>query len=104
MVHILANDHSFLADCNMYCPVLRITKDSRKDVRNLSIPFDVSDRYAAFTPKYIILSKEVPVGVISLVNRGDGWKCGGYYFLYGALRKIARIGNQCVYEIEDHFI
>ena len=53
VVHILAADHSFLADCNMYCPVLRITKDSRKGVRDLAIPFDVSDRYAAFTPKYI---------------------------------------------------
>ena len=47
VVHILAADHSFLADCNMYCPVLRITKDSRKGVRDLAIPFDVSDRYAA---------------------------------------------------------
>lgn len=70
VVHILADDHSFLADCNMYCSVLRITKDSRKGVRDLAIPFDVSDRYAAFAPKYI--EELIRIGISDSFNTLGG--------------------------------
>lgn len=72
VVHILADDHSFLAYCNMYCPVLRITKDSRKGVRDLAISFDVSDRYAVFTPKYI--EELIRIGISDNFNTlGGDW-------------------------------
>ena len=52
-VHIIADDHSFIASCNLYCPVLRISKNGSRGSRDLPIPFDISERYLNFTPQYI---------------------------------------------------
>ncbi|MCI9337005.1 MAG: hypothetical protein HFH93_05600 [Lachnospiraceae bacterium] len=52
-VRIIADDHSFEAECNLYCPVLRIMKDNSKGRRSISIPCELSHRYLSFTPQYI---------------------------------------------------
>lgn len=58
---IIADDHSFEAECNLYCPVLRIAKDSDKGRRSISIPFELSDKYLSFTPQYI--SELIRIGI-----------------------------------------
>lgn len=50
---IIADDHSFEAECSLYCPVLRIAKDNDKGRRSISIPCELSDKYFSFTPQYI---------------------------------------------------
>lgn len=52
-VHIIADDHSFIANCNLYCPRLEIIKDNQKGRRQISVPCSVSDKYFSFTPQYI---------------------------------------------------
>lgn len=51
--HIIADDHSFIARCNSYCPSLNVIKDNHNGIRHISVPFELSDQYANFTPKYI---------------------------------------------------
>ena len=58
---IIADDHSFEAECNLYCPVLRIAKDSDKGRRSISIPCELSDKYLSFTPQYI--SELIQIGI-----------------------------------------
>lgn len=50
---IIADDHSFEAECSLYCPILRIGKDTHKGKRTIAIPSAVSDLYLNFTPQYI---------------------------------------------------
>ena len=54
--HIIADDHSFIANCLLYCPVLRIEKGGLKDSAGwLSVPVSqtLSDNHRTFTPGYI---------------------------------------------------
>lgn len=52
--HIIADDHSYIANCNLYCPLMRIVKDNHKGKRNIPVPFELSKKYnMVFTPQYI---------------------------------------------------
>ncbi len=48
---IIADDHSLIANCNLYCPVLRITKDKVKGRRSVPVPENVGEM--VFTPQFI---------------------------------------------------
>lgn len=52
-VRIVADDHSLEGRCNLYCPVLRITKDGDKGERSIDVPTELADRHPSFTPEYI---------------------------------------------------
>jgi len=53
IAQIIADDHSFLATCNSYCPYVTILKDGRKGPGSVPVPREISDRYVVFTPQYI---------------------------------------------------
>ena len=53
LIYIIADDHSFIANCALYCPVLNITKDNKNGKRSVSVPFELSDKQSVFTPQYI---------------------------------------------------
>lgn len=52
-VQIIADDHSFIASCNLYAPVLRIVKDQTSGPRIIAIPQVLSEEFDVFTPRYI---------------------------------------------------
>lgn len=53
LVHVIADDHSFIAECSLYCPVLNIIKDHENGCRRIPVPTELSEQYLNFTPQYI---------------------------------------------------
>ncbi|MGL5436916.1 MAG: hypothetical protein ACRDBO_16215 [Lachnospiraceae bacterium] len=53
IAHIIADDHSFVATCNLYCPLLTIVKDKQNGARNIPMLGEIKGECFVFTPQYI---------------------------------------------------
>jgi len=51
LAHIISDDRTFIASCNLYCPVLKIIKDNKYGQRTIPVPDGMEE--IAFTPKFI---------------------------------------------------
>lgn len=52
-VTILADDHSFHAVCNLYCPGISVLKGNTAGSGIIPVPRSISDQYITVTPGYV---------------------------------------------------
>lgn len=51
LAHIIADDKTFIASCNLYCPILKIIKDNAHERRTIPVPDEMEEN--VFTPQFI---------------------------------------------------